>query len=323
MADLLPTVPIGDNTATASFQESNRGEHPFVIGGLSLTVTSAPRELTIGAGEQKMAVHMLVGGGRVIHRTGFQPDICEFTGRARQPDISTIVQQLRRFSVDGKERVFTWRHEHYYGIVRRFSPTYQNGGNRLTWKIAIEVTRDKNGAFSPNAPIPSVDDANNALLETVTVSSNTIAGGIDSTDTTTQAASAANLQAVTATNNVLKQVTPLANASPTGISVASATIQQNISAAQSLVSKLDPLGVLYVPGQQLLSSLNLISSNMNFFQHQTITQQQGGSLYEIAATKYGDIDQAFNLMQANGIRAPRLPGTIVSTIGLPPLASSR
>lgn len=320
MAGLPPLI--GDNTATASFHQSSTGENPFVIGGLALTVTSAPREITVGSGEQKIVVHELVGGGRVVHVLGFQPDLCEFTGRARQPDIDTIVQQFTRFQVDGKERLFTWKDQQYYGVVKKFSPTYQNGGNRLLWKISIEVTRDANGSFSPTTPIPSIDDANAALLETVTTSSNTIAGGIDPTDATTQAASAANLQNVTATNNVMKQITPLVNASPSSISVALTTIQNNITSATSLVNRLDPLGSLYVPGQQLLSSLNLLASNLNFSQHQTVKIMQGGSLYELAATKYGDVEQAFNLMQANGIRAPRLPGVQVSSIGLPPIATS-
>lgn len=317
MAALPPTI-IGANTASASFQQSNTGENPFTIGGLSLTVTSAPKELTIGAGEHKIAVHMLVGGGRVVHRTGFQPDLCEFIGKARQPDIDTIVQRFTRFAVDGKERLFSWKGQQYYGIVRRFMPTYESGGNRLTWKIGIEVTKDANGSFSPATPIRSIDDANAALLETVNVSSNTIAGGADPNDTTTQAAVTANNSAVTATNQLVSQVTPLANASQNGIAAAVATVQKNVATAQSLIARLDPLGPLYVPGQQMLSSLSLLTTNLNFVQHQTHQQMQGGSLFEVAATKYGDISQAFNLMRANGIATPRLPGCIVTSLGIPP-----
>jgi hypothetical protein len=128
------------------------GPNPFSIGGLTLVSIDCPTELRIGSGEQSMAVQRPVGGSKVVHTTGFHPDANTWKGVFHEPNVFASVETLRRFMVDGKERLVTWRTEQYYGVVSKFTPVYRKGGHVCDWQLDVEITRDTNGAFSTQAP---------------------------------------------------------------------------------------------------------------------------------------------------------------------------
>jgi hypothetical protein len=69
-----------------------------------------------------------------------------------------------------------------------------------------------------------------------------------------------------------------------------------------------------------ISAVNLASLLLAALTTPQTTQQvtvSGGSLYEIAARYYGDVNQAFALMYANGKCTPWLPNAVPQTIALP------
>jgi hypothetical protein len=71
--------------------------------------------------------------------------------------------------------------------------------------------------------------------------------------------------------------------------------------------------------EQGISALTVIGANLQGVQVQSAMQMQGGSLFALAATKYGDPSSAYALMTANGIASPIPHGAFVTNVALLPL----
>jgi len=302
------------------------GANPFSFGSLTFSSVDGPSSLGIGGGEQRMAVLEPVGGSKVVYATGWQPSVYEFSGSAYQPNIDTIVKTLRRYTLDGKERLVSWKGERYYGIGKTFpSPIYRNGGNRCDWRFGIEVTRDANGAFSGSAPKKSVDDANTSLLAganaNLTTISTTINANASAADAQTAAILASAQSSFVASGYTLQRTTPSVNASASQITTAVNAISGSLGVAQQLAARFPSAHLAFVPAQAIIAALTVLGANLRSIQIQNVTQQQGGSFYAIAATKYGDVSRAFDLMTANGATSPRLVGDSVKDVILPPFST--
>jgi hypothetical protein len=348
-----PHTPAGDPNAVNGGQP---GPNPLSIGGNTFHSIDCPTELKIGTGEQKMAIAECVGGGKVVHITGFFPDANSWSGIFHQPNIDNNVALLRGFMLDGKERLITWKSEQYYGVVKRFDPTYKKGGNSCPWTLSMEITRAANGAFTPSSPQTSIDDTVAALLTTTGgANAQQIAAlGLPASQAGTlmSAASLGNLSpaqisAVQFNNSYVSAVgavqaaTPLATASAASIMSAQQQIdeasamlpstdvipQTQETAAQTLEEQARP--GFYGAGpsasasiwtDQASAALSGVSANLGSVQSQSTTQVQGGSLFAIAATKYGDPRQAYSIMQASSLISPILPASVPTALSFPPLA---
>ncbi len=297
------------------------GPNPFSFGSVIFTTADGPSSLAIGGGEQKRAVAELVGGGRVVHATGFQPSIYEFSGTLNQPNIYSTIATLRRYAVDAKERLVTWKGERYYGILALFSsPIFKNGGNRCEWRIGLEVTRDANGVFSGVAPKASVDDANAKLLNGANANVMLVNANVAATDAQTTSILANTQASLIASGVAIQQATPSVSASAANLSGASNAITGSLAVAQQLAARFASTHGAFVPSQAIVAALTILGANLRSVQFQNVAQQQGGSLYALASTKYGDVSRAFDLMRANGVTSPRLSGNTLQTVVLPPFS---
>ena len=300
------------------------GASPFSIGSVIFSSVSGPSSLAIGGGEQKMAVTELVGGGKVVYATGFQPTVYEFGGTLYQPEIDAAITTLRRYAVDGKERLVTWRSEKYYGIVKTFpAPVYSSGGNKCAWRIGLEVTRDANGAFSGVAPKPAIDDANTSLIAGANTNLTLVMATVPTTNAATTAALNAQLVNLNAVSSSVAQAKPTISASLASITAARTAVTTALTSAQSLVASFASTHPGFVPSQAIVTALTVLAANLRSVQFQNVVQQQGGSMYVLAATRYGDITRVFDLMTANGSQSPRLDGSAVQTVILPPFSATK
>ena len=315
MASLPPSVQSNPQQNVPS-----TGPNPFTIGSLTFASVDGPSQLAIGGGEQRLSVAELVGGGRVIHTTGFQPELYEWTGTVGQPNVATVVSTLQAYCVDGKPRLMSWRDQKYNGIVRKFpSPIYRNGGNLVTWKVGVEITSDANGAFTTTNGA-SFDQANAQVLNSANSQFATMLAVTAPTDAQLQEQLAQMNPLLTNVNAAVAGATPVVNATTGQIAAALSSIGLALNFAKTLQAGYSSLDPAYVAAQGLVSSLELLSSNFSTSQVQSTVTQQGGSFFSLAATKYGDVTQAFALMAANGSSASRLPGSLASVIALPPIA---
>jgi hypothetical protein len=302
----------------ATLQRANTsGPNPLTIGGLTLASIDCPSELAIGTGEQKRSVQTPIGGGKVVHLNGFVPDLNTWKGVLHQPDIATNVATLRRFAVDGKERLCSWSGEMYYGIVVRFHPNYRKGGNVCDWQIDMEITRAANGAFSPTAPQASVDERIGTLSDTVNVSTDAINAAAASQSATVQAMNADLQLSVKNATLALGDASPTATASPSAMAQALAAVSSALGKANAIVTALPVGGAGYLSASQMVAALSTIVGVLQATQVQAVHQQQGGSLFELAATKYGDLSRAYDLMRTNGISAPVLSEALYDIALLP------
>lgn len=74
---------------------------------------------------------------------------------------------------------------------------------------------------------------------------------------------------------------------------------------------------LYIQWQGLNARVQLLLSNIINSQSVRQIQVRGGSLYYLAAQFYGDVNQAFGLMEFNDLPTPRLSDTLVQDIYIP------
>jgi len=318
--DRPPVTPVTSSASSAG--RFGAGQNPLAIGGLLLATTSCPRQIIFGAGEQKMAVHEMVGGSKVVHRMGFQPDALDWAGSAYQPDVQNVVETLRQYCVDGRERLVSWKAEAYYAIVRKQKPSYRSGGNIVDWTVSLEVTRDANGAFSGQRSAPSNDDTNSTL--TASATSMLTAVQANAPTDPTSAAALDDLGAILASSaTAVQNVTPGSAASPSAITSILATITSALASAQKYASLLPVTHISFVGVQQIVASLTLLRANISTPQSQRTITKQGGSLYEVAATSYGNIEKAFALLPGAGTHSPRLQSSIPTVIPLLPISANQ
>ncbi len=297
------------------------GPNPFTFGGLTFATVDCPTELVIGTGEQSMAIQKTVGGGKVIHTTGFHPGTNTWRGTFHQPDIETNVATLTRFNVDGRERLATWKGQHYYGVVKAFIPKHRKGGNLVDWQLDVEISRAANGAFSPAGAAPSADAQISSLSDTVNVSAAAIQAGSASLSASTQALNATFASQLTNANLAISAATPTANAPATVIQSALTAVAAALGAASTLSAVLGAGSAPALSLNQAIAALTVISALLKTSQAQGTHQQQGGTVFETAVSRYGDLSRAYDLMRANGIVAGRLPGDVLSVYSLLPIAS--
>ena len=115
---------------------------------------------------------------------------------------------------------------------------------------------------------------------------------------------------------------PIAQASQANIATLLAFIGTAKTNALAYETGLTSGSASYVPTQQYISALTLLALNTKNGQSQSAIQVQGSSLYEAAATYFGDVTQAFNLQSANGTLSPQLSRFTPTTVVLPPLPTA-
>jgi hypothetical protein len=295
------------------------GQNPFTIGGLTLESVDCPQELSIGTGEQKIVKIQTVGGGTSYYPTGFFPELNVIKFVLHVPNIDTVLATLRRFRSDALERLITWRTEQYYGMVRKVDHNFQHGGNSCQVALSVEVTRDNNGSFSPTAPIPSASAAISSLNDTAKVASLAIDSFAKSNAATKAQLAALNTAyqaSLIASEAAL--ATALLTRAPGDILAAAGSLQGTIAALGPLTQLLPSSSSAFLSATQGAAALALISATLTTTQSKALQQQQGGSLWAVAATVYGDITQIENLMNANDdIASPLLHGSFVTTFKVP------
>jgi hypothetical protein len=308
----------------ASITGGQPGPNPFTFRGLTLNSIDCPRELSIGTGEQKMVQSPTVGGGLVTHIIGFYPDLNTWGGTLHQPGIQANFDIMQGWMVDGKEGLVTWKTQQYYGIVKKFTPNFRHGGNLCDWKLEVAITRAANGAFSLS-PTASVDATVSTLFDTVNIANTIIQQSygttpIGATPTAAQSAAQNFNTSLGLTSDAVTKASPLASANGKTIAAAQAAVSGTQSTVPAMLSAFPAGSAEHISAAQINTALTVINGNLASTQTQASIQLQGGSLLALAATKYGDPSKAYDIMTANGLFSPTLPGSRSTNLKLPPLA---
>jgi hypothetical protein len=313
MAAFSPTATLGplQNGASSAgpLQPSDApGPVAVSIAGVTFNTSECPERFPIGAVEQMLVVKTLPGGTRIISAFGASPKPVTWSGNLYGNNITPRVRQLRLLAVSGQPVTLSWNAESYLVVVKEFTPTYQGGF--AGYEITVEVSKDQNGEFTVASAVTldqqiyalqaQADAMNAAIVAADPVGSAAMQGPLASAKAAVQAANPIAQNIVSAALTVI----PL--------------VQGAVSAVKGYAAGLSPLSNVFASAQILQSSLTSISSNIARGQSAVGVTAQGGSLFGLAAQQYGDVTQAFNLAQANGLSSPFLSSVQQTFVALPP-----
>lgn len=98
---------------------------PLIIGGIELTDFEVPQTVSFG-GRQRLKVHSLAGGRRIIERLGSDDNDIQFRGIFSGSNAEARAQALDQLRISGETVWLTWMGFRRQVIVRTFIAVYHN-----------------------------------------------------------------------------------------------------------------------------------------------------------------------------------------------------
>jgi hypothetical protein len=318
-------IPFALNASPSSTQSSpsklvTKASSNFSIGNVKFAIDEAPDELEFPA-TQSLAVKDHVGGKRVIQGLGTVWKPITWEGYFWGANAQYQARQLMRMQSDASVQRLTYLSFALDVVIEQFFPNFLHQ-NQCKYKITVQVLNDASGAVS-RVSTTSVD----AQIQSCVNSSNDNLDDIlndDSSDNDDDPSDAELQAAHQQATSALDAAGPAAQATGPIVNSTLASIQNVISVGQKYLSSL-PAGSIspkYLSLTQYVNNWTVAYKNFNTVQnHQQVTRN-GGSLFEVASQYYGDPSLAIAIQQQNGLASTDLPSGVLSTIILPPLASS-
>lgn len=169
----------------------------LVIGGISLSDWEIPERINFG-GKQRVALHELIGGTRVVDAMGPIPDPVTWSGRFRGPSATTRAQALDAMRAAGAEVPLFYLSTFVTVVITEFRADAERP-YEVPYTITCTVVSDTiNDALGPI--VPGLDSIVSTALGVAAAFS---AGGSDSSQVATGAAIAA-VQTAVATAGTLQ-----------------------------------------------------------------------------------------------------------------------
>lgn len=139
---------------------------PLALGPVLFDTFEVPHTINWG-GAQRLAVHKLPGGERVIDAMGRDDDAITWTGVFLGPDAIDRARYLDSLRIAGDALPLTWGGQSYLVFISEFKPQYQHFGH-LPYQITCTVLVDQaNGWIDSTYDSPQTveDDTNAAQSE--------------------------------------------------------------------------------------------------------------------------------------------------------------
>jgi len=287
-----------------------------------------PEHIPFG-GEQRLTVHELVGGQRVIDAMGAAPAPIEWSGifvGGKALERARYIDSLRRA---GAPLRLAWSELAFEGVIRSFHCEFKLW-HRLPYRITFEVAKDKTDPVTAIAA-PDVDQLIGDDLDTANGLAALIGNGpLSSLMGTLNGAIAQVGSFAAAAQSALNAVLqPLA--------AVRAQVGVLMQAANGAIQNVASLGGL-LPGNpvaqqanRLLDQINAVNQSPALFSlDRALGRMQanigtinsgtlrlpvaGGNLYAVAASQYGDAMKWTAIAQANGLTDPQINGLAQLTI---------
>lgn len=281
-------------------------------------------------GEQKLIIHRLVGGKRIIDAMGDDPVPKEWSGIFVGALALDKALTLQRMKNEGRALELQWSRLSYLVVIRTFVADFE-AAFRIPYRIVCEVVEDRtnlpatNSAFDVNEAIKGDLDTANGLSDGIGDSTlsglmGTLNSAISAVSDFAKAASstinsvmqplnAVRAQVATlivATENTLKNVTTVGGLLP------------NNPLAKSVASLSNQVNATLNGGKlaQLNSVLSRMGTNLGQINSSTKTiTVAGGNLFDMAAKAYRTASGWTTLASANGRTDPELTG--INTLTVP------
>lgn len=129
-------------------------EIALFLGPVVFADFEVPESINFG-GTQRLAIHRLAGGGRVIDALGRDDADIRFAGTFSGSDATARARMLDELRVAGTPLSLSWDVLYYTVLIQRFEADYRNGW-WIPFRILCSVLRDE--ASSPIQTIGSLAD---------------------------------------------------------------------------------------------------------------------------------------------------------------------
>jgi hypothetical protein len=306
----------------------------LTLGGISFYQFEVPESIGFG-GEQRLSVHELVGGQKVVDAMGWFSEPLVWSGRFRGQTALDRARYVEGLAASGVATNVTWSEFSYLVIVRRFLPVYERF-YEIPYRIECEVIADLTQAVTslssqgPDDLINGDVSFASSLLDrigspTLTSAFSSVKSAISAVSSFATAAQSQlnsvlqpiqqfrlQVQTLTAqTNNVLVNVTTLGGILPNN------TLSQNVSRLTNSLTAAQQIPLLI----NLDRVTGRIGANVgSLYSSAKQTTMAGGNLMQIAAKEYGDFRAWTGIAKANPSLGgdPQLTG--INTITIPPNA---
>ena len=121
-----------------------------LLGPILLQGFEIPQQITWG-GRQKLAIHTLPGGDRVIDSLGRDDIDISWSGVFSGPTASSRARTVDRMRADGATWPLTWSTFFYSVVIKSFAVDYTRA-NWLPYQISCTVLRDETARFTAAEP---------------------------------------------------------------------------------------------------------------------------------------------------------------------------
>jgi hypothetical protein len=306
----------------------------LALGDFNFARFEVPESIAFG-GEQKLNVHELVGGKRIIDAMGETPRALEWSGWFVGPNGLGRARYIDGLRKAGKAIKLTWSELAFTVVIHSFECTFQRF-YRLPYRITCEVVSDDTAVIK-QAPAPTpgqlinddlasanglAGNINNGVLTGLMGTLSTAIGTVSNFATAAQATVNSVLlpiQAVRGQVSILLQaaentalnVTSLGGVLPVNL------IQSQVFNLASQVAAVQTAGPLV----NLDRVMGRMASNVASINTGTrIVTVSGTDLYSVAVDQYSDAMGWAALAQANSLTDPSITG--VTTLIVPPLVNN-
>lgn len=297
------------------------------LGDFEFGAYEVPTQLPGLGGVQAVAVHDLVGGGRVVDAMGAMPVDLSWAGLffgAQALERARYVDSLR---VAGRPLTLTWLDYRYQVVIANFAYSFMRF-YRLPYQITCKVVTDATQPVTRQIPLSFdaaiMGDFNAANALSAVIGDGTLGSLMTTLQTAINAVSSFANAAQSTINSVLTPLQAVRTQIQTlitsvGLTVTNVTSAGGILATpaglQSRMNNMSELSNLYTLDAltaRMHANLSIVNQAPNA---QTVTVT-GGNLYALAAQYYNDPNQWTVIAQANSLTDPMLTG--VHTLTIPP-----
>lgn len=305
----------------------------LTLGDFRFVRFEIPESIPFG-GDQKLIVHELVGGRRVVDAMGEVPLALEWSGYLIGASALPRALYLDGLRKAGKPLPLRWSELSYTVVVKSFRPDYHLG-YRIPYKITCEVVTDD------TAPITTIttssyeqavaDDAAAASALAASLSHNSLTAAVSAV---TGALGKINSLAAAARSEIAAVLQPISDAraqiaillQSTGATLQSVATLGGVVPGSTIAGQIANLtgqiGAVTDQPQLLLLDRTLGRMGTNLGQInsgvRTVTTG-GGNLFTLASNEYGDAMGWTAIAAANKLTDPDISG--VATLVIPPFSN--
>lgn len=271
-----------------------------------------PEQITFG-GEQKLAVHRLVGGSRVVDAMGRDDGALEWSGLFLGTDAVRRARHLDGLRISGRALDLTWSEFSYKVVVKSFRAPFERF-YKIPYTISCEVVQDNStpntAQATPGAQELVKADMNPAKAIVARLADSTLTqalGNIDSVLSKIPGGSkispSVREKLTSLMHDAQQRVNDLIDANDANVRAIMALADaQSLTLQFSYMQKLSDL-------LQLKGLMGRMINNVGVALDGTLTiTKGGGTLFDLSARQYGGPTQWTAIATANGLADPFIAG---------------